>query len=55
VAWGSRGIASAAATPLETWKTWATDVSGTQVAAGHFLCEENPQETLLVLMPFLTQ
>jgi haloacetate dehalogenase len=53
VAWGSRGIASAAATPLETWKTWATDVSGSEVAAGHFLCEENPEATLFALRPFL--
>jgi len=55
VAWGSRGIASAAATPLETWKAWATDVSGSEVTAGHFLCEENPEGTIFALMPFLTQ
>jgi haloacetate dehalogenase len=54
VAWGRHGIASAAATPLETWKTWATDVSGSQVEAGHFLCEENPEATLIALWPFLT-
>jgi haloacetate dehalogenase len=55
VAWGSLGIASAAASPLETWKAWATDVSGSAVQAGHFLCEENPVQTLFALMPFLTQ
>jgi len=54
VAWGSRGIASAAAAPLDTWKAWASDVSGAPVEAGHFLCEENPQATLAALMPFLT-
>ena len=40
--WGDAGIASAAATPLETWKTWATNVSGAPVDSGHFLTEENP-------------
>jgi haloacetate dehalogenase len=55
VAWGSRGIAPAAATPLETWKTWATDVTGSQVTAGHFLCEENPEDTIVALMPVLTE
>ncbi len=54
VAWGSRGIASAAATPLETWKAWATNVSGAPVEAGHFLCEENAKGTLSALIPFLT-
>ena len=31
--WGDAGIASAAATPLDIWKQWATNVSG---AAGRF-------------------
>ena len=26
--WGDAGIAGAAATPLETWKQWATNLSG---------------------------
>ena len=26
--WGDAGIASAAATPLDTWRKWATNVSG---------------------------
>ena len=40
--WGDAGIASAAATPLDTWKNWATNVSGSPVDSGHFLTEENP-------------
>ena len=31
--WGDAGIASAAATPLDTWKKWATNVTG---RAGRF-------------------
>ena len=50
--WGDAGIASAAATPLDTWKTWATDVSGQPVDSGHFLTEENPDVTARLLREF---
>jgi len=52
--WGDAGIASAAATPLDTWKTWATNVSGAPVASGHFLTEENPDATARALREFFT-
>ena len=50
--WGDAGIARAAATPLETWKTWATKVSGAPVDSGHFLTEENPDATAKALREF---
>ena len=50
--WGDAGIASAAATPLDTWKKWATNVSGAPVDAGHFLTEENPDATAKALQEF---
>ena len=50
--WGDAGIASAAATPLDTWKTWATDVAGAPVDCGHFLTEENPDATAKALREF---
>jgi haloacetate dehalogenase len=50
--WGDAGIASAAATPLDTWKTWATNVSGAPVDSGHFLTEENPDATAKALREF---
>jgi haloacetate dehalogenase len=52
--WGDAGIASAsaAATPLDTWKTWATNVSGMPVDSGHFLTEENPDVTAKALWEF---
>ena len=32
--WGDAGVASAAATPLDTWKKWATNVSGSAINPG---------------------
>ena len=50
--WGGAGIASDAATPLDTWKKWATNVRGAPVDSGHFLPEENPAETASLLREF---
>jgi haloacetate dehalogenase len=50
--WGDAGVASAAATPLDTWKTWATNVAGSPVVSGHFLTEENPDTTARLLKAF---
>jgi haloacetate dehalogenase len=50
--WGDAGIANAAATPLDTWKQWATNVSGAPVDSGHFLTEENPDATTKLLREF---
>jgi haloacetate dehalogenase len=52
--WGDAGIARAAATPLDTWKNWATNVTGSPVDSGHFLTEENPGETTRLLREFFT-
>lgn len=52
--WGDVGIATAAATPLDTWKTWATDVRGMPIDSGHFLCEEDPDATAKALLEFFT-
>src|SRR4030081_947150 len=52
--WGDTGIAQAAATPLDTWKTWATNVTGTPVDSGHFLTEENPDATGRALKEFFS-
>jgi haloacetate dehalogenase len=50
--WGDAGIASAAATPLDTWKQWATNVTGSPVDSGHFLTEEAPEQTARLLREF---
>lgn len=54
VLWGAAGIAASAATPLDTWRAWATDVRGEGIDAGHFLPEENPQATARALLSFFT-
>jgi len=50
--WGDAGIAQSAATPLDTWKKWATDVRGGPVNSGHFLTEEDPAATATALLEF---
>jgi haloacetate dehalogenase len=50
--WGDAGIARAAATPLDTWKNWATDVTGMPINSGHFLCEEDADATAKALRAF---
>ena len=39
--------------PLEVWRTWCTNVCAATVTSGHFLVEENPNDTLAALIPFL--
>ncbi|MCK1737345.1 alpha/beta hydrolase [Bradyrhizobium sp. 138] len=50
--WGNAGVAQAAATPLDTWQQWATNVVGMPVDSGHFLTEENPDVTASALREF---
>jgi haloacetate dehalogenase len=51
--WGSQGIPSGDLSPLDIWKGWGTNVQGRAIESGHFLPEENPEETLAALMAFL--
>ena len=51
--WGESFSAGGARTPLDVWRTWADRAEGAGIDAGHFLCEENPGETLMHLVPFL--
>ncbi len=51
--WGARGIPSAGEPPLEVWRRWARHVDGKAIDCGHFLAEENPEDTLAALLPFL--
>jgi haloacetate dehalogenase len=53
--WGDAGIASAAATPLDSWRSWATNVRGAAVDSGHFLPEENPDATAGLLREFFLE
>lgn len=51
--WGARGIPAEGESPLEVWKRWARQVEGQAIDSGHFLAEENPDDTLAALLPFL--
>jgi haloacetate dehalogenase len=51
--WGKAGIPSEADNPLAAWQEWCDGVEGHGIDAGHFLVEENPDETLAALLPFL--
>lgn len=51
--WGGTGIAQAKETPLSVWSKWAADVTGAPVASGHFVPEENPDDLLREMLPFL--
>jgi haloacetate dehalogenase len=39
--------------PLAVWRTWAADVRGGPVGAGHFLPEEAPEETVRQILTLL--
>lgn len=39
--------------PLDVWRTWADQVSGAPISAGHFIPEEARDETVRHLLPFL--
>jgi haloacetate dehalogenase len=51
--WGGTGIAQAKETPLSVWRNWADDVTGAPVESGHFVAEENPDDLLREMLPFL--
>ncbi len=40
---------------LEVWQEWCDDVHGEPIACGHFLAEENPDDTLAAVLPFLLE
>jgi haloacetate dehalogenase len=50
--WG-RDYGVAQSHPLETWREWATDVTGQELPCGHFLCEEAPAQTTRACLEFL--
>jgi haloacetate dehalogenase len=54
VLWGQQGALAAWYDPLEVWRSWADDVTGSAVDSGHFLVEEQPAATLTALQRFHT-
>jgi haloacetate dehalogenase len=51
--WGRDSIVGKAYHPLEVWREYATDVTGAELPAGHFLPEEVPDLVLDHLIGFL--
>lgn len=51
--WGSDYIGKGSVDPIIVWRSWAPDVTGTEIVSGHFLVEENPDAVLAAVMPFL--
>jgi haloacetate dehalogenase len=52
VLWGAKGALAAWYDPLEVWRAWADDVTGSAIDGGHFLVEEQPAATLAALRAF---
>ncbi|MCA3563744.1 MAG: alpha/beta hydrolase [Methylocystis sp.] len=51
--WGDVGVPSASPDPLGLWKPYAPGITGRSIVGGHFLPEENPQDTGAALAAFL--
>lgn len=52
VLWGNEGFIHRTYDVLKTWKDKADNVQGKALSSGHFLAEENPEETLKELTVF---
>ena len=56
VLWGSAGIPAAGTNPLDVWRsTFAPHAEGHAIESGHFLPEENVEDTLAALLTFMRQ
>jgi haloacetate dehalogenase len=53
VLWGAEGFVGKAYDVVDVWNNYATDVRGQALSCGHFLAEEEPDETLIALGDFL--
>jgi haloacetate dehalogenase len=53
VLWASEYLGRGSARPLDVWRAWCADLAGAEIKSGHFLAEENPQDVLAALVPFL--
>jgi haloacetate dehalogenase len=53
--WAAEGILPKLYDTVEVWKGWADDVRGAAVPGGHYMAEEQPEETLRRLAAFLAE
>lgn len=54
VFWGEKGIPSKTEKPLAIWRDWCENVQGRAIASGHFLAEENPEDTAKAILDFFS-
>ena len=54
VLWGERSTVGRLEPVMDIWREKAVNVTGRSLAAGHFLPEEVPEETLSALLGFLS-
>jgi haloacetate dehalogenase len=52
--WGARGIPNETGGPLPLWQKWAPRAVGSPIDSGHFLTEENPDDTARALIDFFS-
>jgi haloacetate dehalogenase len=50
--WGAAGIPNETGGPLAIWRQWAPQAVGAPIDSGHFLTEENPDDTAAALLDF---
>jgi haloacetate dehalogenase len=55
VLWPDADSSRGQPTPIDSWRGWATDVSGTATGGGHLQPEDAPKEVLKSLGPFLAR
>ena len=53
--WGSDYLGKGAVNPLDVWKRWCDSVTGHAITSGHFLVEENPEDTTATIVAFLKE
>lgn len=53
--WGKAGIPGEIEGPLAVWREWCDVTTGAAIDSGHFVAEENPDQTLAHMLPFLIQ
>lgn len=51
--WGSDYLGKGTVNPLDVWKRWCSGVTGQAIISGHFLAEENPEDTTAAIVAFL--
>lgn len=54
IVWGTSSMSLRASSPLDVWRTWATDVREVTLDCGHFVPEEQPEACAAALLEFFT-